>query len=79
MFPDGRLETMDFHALPPLPNGGRRALQSSGPGSEGEVVGVVRRALKARVVVHAPTMVRRQHSQLATYGMIDTGLNQTHF
>ena len=37
-------------------SGGRRAVQSAGPASEGEAVGVVRRALTAQVVVHAPTL-----------------------
>ena len=41
----------------PIPtSGGRRAVQSAGPASEGEAVGVVRRALTAQVVVHAPTL-----------------------
>jgi hypothetical protein len=37
-------------------SGGRRAVQSASPASEGEAVGVVRRALTSQVVVHAPTL-----------------------
>jgi hypothetical protein len=59
MFPDGSLQPLEASPLP-LPTGGRRALQSAGPGSQGDVTRVVRRALHAHVVVHATTLAGAQ-------------------
>jgi hypothetical protein len=56
MFPDGTVHINDFNLPPLLPSEGRRTLQSNGPASEGDVASVVRRALRAQVVVHAPTL-----------------------
>jgi hypothetical protein len=50
MFPDGSLQSGPAtRLLPPPPGGGRRAVQSAGPGSQGDTTRVVRRALQAQV------------------------------
>jgi hypothetical protein len=58
MFAGGRLQSVD--RLLPRVNAGRRALQSVGPASSGDMAGVFRRALQAQVVVHAPTLAGAQ-------------------